>query len=157
MFLPRNFPFKTQLDYSYSTFELINAKSSLPFWLLSNSLSCYWGTKLLKKRNRWRKGSLAALKGEGENHPKCRCVTKRVPEPVSACLFQSPVPGECLCCLLEEGGRWPHQELFLMPTCQCLHCAPKHDVCITAQKHVLIWNILFWALFLQICSSFKSC
>lgn len=54
MFLPRNFPFKTRLDYSYSTFELINAKGSLPFWLLSNSLSCYWGTKLFKKRNRRR-------------------------------------------------------------------------------------------------------
>lgn len=57
MFLPRNFPFKTQLDYSYSTFELIKAESSLPFWLLPNSLSylyytyssTYWGTKLLKK------------------------------------------------------------------------------------------------------------
>lgn len=48
MFLPTDFPFKTQPDSSYSTFGLIHAESSLPFWLFPSSLSNYWGSKLIK-------------------------------------------------------------------------------------------------------------
>lgn len=85
MFLPRNFPFKTQLDCSYSIFELINAESSLPFWLLPSSFISLPRSKTIKIRRRRRKGSSVVPRGAGENHPKCRCVTKWVPNPVSVC------------------------------------------------------------------------
>lgn len=69
MFPPTNFPFITQPDSSCSTFGLIHAESSLPFWLLPSSLSNYRGTKLItiiiKEQNR--KGQLSSVQKKGRN------------------------------------------------------------------------------------------
>lgn len=134
MFLPRKSPLKIQLDYNYCTFALIDVESSLPFWLLPSSFSAYRATKLIRNR---RKGSWVAPKWERRNHPKCRCVTKQVPAPVSAWLFQ--IPGEHLSSLFVGKVGWPHEALLLMPKCQCSHWSMTFY--ITPHKAVLILNI----------------
>lgn len=114
---------------------------------LSPALSILLRNKVIEKRNRRRKGISVAPTGERRTHPKCRCVLKQVPAPVSAWLFQ--IPGENLCSLLVGGVGWPHEALLLMPKSQCSHWSMIFY--ITPHKVVLIWNTWFWASFLQMC------
>lgn len=88
--------------------------------------------KLLEKRNRRRMGSSEVPKEEGKNHPKCRCATKRLPDPLGASLFQ--------------------ESIRRVPVLTSWAVIWSIIVCIWS-IWVPIWSILFGALFLQICSS----